>query len=323
MANLKSYVLAAGTLTCALGIGYVMQFGGSGQQQAAAPAAPLEVSDVELTSSSAVALPTLPSDTQMDAALSDAPVQMAAAAVDPEQTFLPDEEETAGFDCSVDITANAIAGAMVDLKINAPCQSSERVTIHHQGLMFTEIMQPDGTLQFAVPAMAERATFIVAFANGEGATVATDVSSIAFYDRVAVQWKGQAGLQLHAREFTDAYFEEGHVWAAEAGDLTNAATGLGGFLIRLGDETAPDALVAEVYSYPSGTSQRTGEILMTVEAEITNGNCDSVVEAQTLEIRDDQGLRVRDMSLEMPACEGIGDFLVLKNLVQDLKVAAR
>ena len=34
-------------------------------------------------------------------------------------------------------------------------------------------------------------------------------------------------------------------------------------------------------------------------------------------------LRVRDLSLSIPACDGVGDFLVLKNLVEDLKIAAR
>lgn len=149
----------------------------------------------------------------------------------------------------------------------------------------------------------------------------TDVTSLSFYDRAAVQWKGDAGLQLHAREFGAAYFEPGHVWAENSGDLGTAARGEGGFLIRLGDAQAPEALLAEIYSFPSGTARQDGAVALTVEAEVTAQNCDRAVEAQTLEIREGSGLRVRDLVVEMPDCAATGDFLVLKNLVEDLNIA--
>jgi hypothetical protein len=78
-----------------------------------------------------------------------------------------------------------------------------------------------------------------------------------------------------------------------------------------------------VYSFPTGTAKRGGEIALTVEAEVTEANCNTSVAAQTLEIRDAAGLRVRDLTLEMPQCDTTGDFLVLKNLVEDLTIAAR
>jgi hypothetical protein len=32
---------------------------------------------------------------------------------------------------------------------------------------------------------------------------------------------------------------------------------------------------------------------------------------------------VRELSLAVPGCETVGDFLLLKNLLQDLKIAAK
>ena len=236
---------------------------------------------------------------------------------------MPAEAAPKGFSCDITMQALPAAAAMVDLILLAPCNASERVTIHHHGLMFTEVMQPDGSLGITVPAMAERATFVAAFDSGDGATAAVDVSSLSFYDRVAVQWKGEAGLQLHAREFTDTYFGESRVWAASAGDVANAARGEGGFLTRLGRTNTPGARIAEVYSFPSGTAQSGGDIALSVEAEITDFNCDQTLEAQSLEIRDAENLRIRELTLEMPGCDSVGDFLVLKNLIEDLKIASR
>lgn len=321
MARLKTYLLGLATLVCALAIGYVMQYGfGAPTRTAAAPE--VTVSDIALTSS-AVTSPRLPADIVVEAALPDNKVELAAVDSEPMVTELPVDSAPSGFDCGISMEAMPAAAAMVDLRISAPCNASEKLTLHHHGLMFTEVMQPDGTLKISVPAMAERATFIAAFDNGDGATATVDVSSLSFYDRVAVQWRGEAGLQLHAREFDAEYFATGHIWAAAAGDMANAARGEGGFLTRLGRVDVPEARIAEVYSFPSGTARTAGEVLLSVEAEITLLNCDQKVEAQSLEIRDAESLRIRELTLEMPACDSAGDFLVLKNLIEDLKIASR
>jgi hypothetical protein len=330
MARLTSYILGGATLACALGTGYVMQYGLTlpGKATAAIEAG----TELELTAitptSSAVAMPKMPVDIVREMVLPDQPVAVpvavkATAEAELPLAGLPESTEETGFACDITMTAAPIAGAMVDVVLTAPCRASERVTVHHQGLMFTEIMQPDGTLSVSVPALAEQAIFIASFASGDGALASTTVTSLPFYDRVAVQWKGEAGLQLHAREFAADYFAEGHIWAASAGNLTAAAKGEGGFLTRLGRMDAPEALVAEIYSFPSGTAQRAGEILLSVEAEVTAANCGSRVEAQTLEIRDAGDLRTRDLLLEIPSCDAVGDFLVLKNLLEDLTIATR
>lgn len=322
MARLKTYLLGGGTLACALAIGVFMQYGFGPQNAPASAVNGLAVSGITLTSS-AVTSPRLPADLQVTPELPDNKVELAAAGQDLLIEGLPTDNAPTGFDCAVKMEAMPAAAAMVDLRISAPCNASERLTLHHHGLMITEVMQPDGTLKVTIPAMAERATFVAAFDNGEGATATVDVTSLSFYDRVAVQWTGEAGLQLHAREFSADYFGDGHVWAAAAGDIATAARGEGGFLTRLGRTDTPEPRIAEVYSFPSGTAQTNGDVVLSVEAEITDFNCDRVIEAQSLEIRDAESLRIRELTLEMPGCDSVGDFLVLKNLIEDLKIASR
>ncbi|MBV2359642.1 translocase [Thalassococcus sp. CAU 1522] len=321
--NLKTYALAAGTLAVALGLGAYMQFSAAKPSDSAGQTntPPLAVTSVTPTST-ALAVPEMPAEQPALTDLPETPVATAASVDVPIEPSLPAQTQPQALACAVEMTAQATAGAQVDLSITAPCHGSERVTLHHNGMMVTDTMQPDGTLSLRIPALAEQAVFIAAFNDGEGAMATAEVSSLPFYDRVVLQWKGEAGLQLHAREFGADYFGEGHVWAASTGDLAATARGESGFLTRLGTSNAPEALLAEIYSFPAGTAQRVGEIAVSVEAEITAANCDTTVEAQTLELRGENGLRVHDLTLEMPGCDGVGDFLVLKNVVEDLKIAS-
>ncbi len=334
LAQKTSFAVGGATLVCALGIGYIMQYGfalpGAARTATQAPA-PLEVTAIMPTSSaSAVALPavasTLVDTSSLAAPAAEPEVQLETVAFSDDSSIdvlAPDPEPDTGFACDISMSAEPAAGAMVQVSLVAPCLGDERVTLHHQGMIFTDVLGSDGSLAVMVPALAEQALFIADFASGQGATAMTKVTSLPFYDRVAVQWRGAGGLQLHAREFAAEYFSDGHVWAEATGDLTSAARGEGGFLVRLGDSSTPEAHVAEIYSFPSGTSQRIGEILLSVEAEITANNCDQNIEAQTLEVRLQSTLRTRNLSLQMPDCEAVGDFLVLKNLVEDLTIAAR
>ncbi|MBE9636729.1 translocase [Salipiger mangrovisoli] len=318
MGRMKTYRLAVVTLSAAVSIGFAMQQHDARSKRAGT----IQIARIEDTSSAA--LPSIPDDRAAAPRLPDAQHTLAAAVAEPKAApaTLPQEVEARPIDCAVSMAARTGAGAMVTVSIDAPCFASERLTIHHNGLMFTEVTQPDGTLRVEVPALAEQALFIAAFANGAGATALAEVPALPFYDRVVLQWRGNGGLSLHANEFGAAGDEAGHVWAAAAGDLTRTARGEGGFLTRLGDAASAEARLAEVYTFPAAASKTAGAVSLTIEAEITAANCGKELDAQTLERRLGNSLRARDLSLAMPDCSATGDFLVLKNLLEDLKIAA-
>ncbi|SFP97918.1 hypothetical protein SAMN05421853_101136 [Roseivivax halotolerans] len=332
MAQPKTYALAAGTVFTAFAIGYVMQFGLPGLSD---PSEPIEVSGIVDTAApagledsapalaTAGAFPTLPQESRPAPALQRASVEVAAVeGQSASDAILPKDVPSAGFDCAISATAEPGAAAMVALALDAPCHGSERVTVHHNGLMFTETVQPDGTLSLDVPALAETAVFIFSFGSGDGAIAQAQVSSLAFYDRVALQWRGDSGLGLHAREAGADYFADGHVWAGSRGTIEAAARGEGGFLARLGDTDAPEALIAEIYSFPAGTAPAEAEVALSVEAEITASNCGQDLDAQMIERRGEAALSVQDIELAMPECDAVGDFLVLDAMVRDIEVAS-
>ena len=90
--------------------------------------------------------------------------------------------------------------------------------------------------------------------------------------------------------------------------------------MQLGDENQLAPRLAEVYSVPRLGGSKTGAIDLTVETEVTAINCGRDISAQTLELRDGT-LRTRDLTLAMPDCAATGDFLVLNNLLETLKIA--
>lgn len=338
----KRLITAGGTLACALGIGYFMQAGAEPPQtqavkqaqaiDAATEAASEMAKDVsaqatagsvkveEVTLTSAAVIPALPEAPEVTA-LPDEPVVNAALQDTPMADDLPTEEAAPSFACDYEMTATSEAAALVRLSLNAPCMVNERFTLHHNGMMFTQATDENGKIDFTVPALSENAVFIVAFANGEGAVANATVSSLEYYDRAVVQWKGQSGMQVHALEYGSTYGEEGHVWSAAARDEATAALGEGGFMTQLGAGDVDNALLAEVYTFPSGMAKRGGDVQLSVEAEITAANCGRDVEAQSLQTTADGSLKTQDLVLAMPDCNTIGDFLVLNNLLSDLKIA--
>lgn len=212
---------------------------------------------------------------------------------------------------------------MVRLTLSAPCMPDARFTLHHNGLMLSQVTDSNGESRLMVPALSESAVFIAAFSDGDGAMAMADVSELAQYDRAAVQWQGDTGIQVHAREFGAPYDSDGHVWSGHARDLAAASGGTGGFITRHGESSLDEALLAEVYSFPTGTIERSGAVALSVEAEVTRANCGRDVEAQAIQKIGQDRLEAQSLVLAMPDCSAVGDFLVLKNLLNDLKVAAK
>jgi hypothetical protein len=218
-------------------------------------------------------------------------------------------------DCDRSMDAMVVPGAMVDLTLSAPCLRGARFTVHHNGMMFTALTDEAGAATMTVPALSETALFIAAFADGEGAVATVAVPGLQDVDRAVVQWRGNTGLQVHAHEFGAAYGADGHVWKG---------TGSGeGFLTVLGDTELDDARVAEIYTFPSSDSVRDGSVTLSVEAEVTQDNCGRDIEAQSIQLQPGDEPRAQELVLSVPDCDAIGDFLVLKNLLNDLTIAAK
>ena len=322
----RKILTAGATFSAALAIGFVMQnggawaarFGADGQHNAAV----LPAQDLGLAyNAPSMSAP----DTSYQVAELSLPVMdmpnisditpTLVAAVIPEQDLdvAADPIDAA---CAPDMSATAQGNGLVDLMVSGACFSNARVTIHHQGMMFAAATDSQGQLNLTVPALSENAMFIASFDQGMGAVATAQVPEVANLERAVLQWQGEAAVGIHAFEGNAAFGETGHVWLEmpDNGD---------GFLIELGDRSLPDPMLAEVYTYPAGTATTDKQVALSVEAEITITNCGRDVAAQSIQIGPLHDAEAVDLQLRMPDCDAVGDYLVLKNMFEDLKIAAK
>ena len=359
--RLKKYKTALTTFSIALGIGFIMQYGDAmasrwGEDQPVGGPS-LNEDIVNLTPVTAsLAVPTTllipePATTEhQETASAIIPTEpetpMFASLANPSVDALPEMVEEPSIElaavnapdlmidempgpiatelgCEETLTATPSGFAMVTLDYVAPCNAEMAVTIVHEDMIFEMQTDAKGMLTIDVPALSEEALFGVEANEGEAVFTIVAVPEIAMYDRVALQWQGRSDVQLHALEFGATYGDTGHVWAASAGDRINAATGEGGFLTRLGSGTATNGFFADVYTFPTGLSAMDGRIALSVEAEVTAMNCGRSVQAQTMQVTANARPTTQSLSMTMPDCDAIGEFLVLNNMYEDLTLASK
>ncbi|MEP0503636.1 MAG: hypothetical protein ABJD13_04020 [Paracoccaceae bacterium] len=324
----KEACTAVGTIALAVGIGFVMQSTETAKKRYGVeePTPPqlsqeeeivplressiLRVDSIELTSASVSTTNVLPGKTSN--------FELAAVADDSEV----EDTTNAVQSCLITGLAEAQLAAIVSLKVDAPCRPNARFTVHHQGMMFTGATDDDGQAKLFVPALTGDAVFIVSFQQGVGAIATSQVADIDKFDRTVLQWRGQTGFELHAREFGATYGENGHVWSGAEQSLSGLVAGENGYVQRLGLNDGSEGYYAEVYSYPVESSQHVGLINITVEAQVSLENCGRNIAAQSLE-HAEGALRTQDLTLSVPPCDTVGSYMVLNNLVSDLKVAAK
>lgn len=326
----RKILTAGGTVLCAALIGFVMQQNAAREARQMAPRQSVVQQAVQQPKpaiapddhavSRAVGLSLAAASLEMSQ-----PVRLPALSLEQASPFpvrgevlpeTPKDPTEPQLGCAVQAVAEPAAMASARLSVAAPCYGNQRVTVHHSGLIFTDTTDEAGNLTVVVPAMAANAVFVVAFQNGRGAVAMTAIDDFDQVARVAVQWSGAPGFQLHAREFGAAYGEPGHVWA-------DSGTGGLGQVTRLGEPDTFAPQLAEIYSFPAAASDRSGAIALSIETEVTAGNCGRDISAQSFELRGDGSLGTHDLVFSMPDCSAAGDFLVLNNLVEDLKIAAK
>ena len=319
MSKARRYITAGGILACALGIGYFVKAGAN------TPVTGDSTGDVigrqiagDADPSGA---PMLPPRAPEPAGL---PATAVALAVTEEWRALkavPTEKTVTALVCDQVMIAEPLVAAMVRLTLNAPCRINERFTLEHGGLRFTAVTDHQGSSVLEVPVLSEEAVFVAVFGTGEPAIARTTVNVLGIYDRYVVYWAGSDGVKVHAFEYGADFGESGHVWAEARHDMTRAVSGDGGFLTSLGLPDLAGGYHAEVYTFPVGRALQQDAARILVEAEVTDANCGRDLEVHALSSLGGARPGAQQVVLAMPDCEAVGDFLVLKNLFDNPKIA--
>lgn len=304
MKDHKKPILVACTVGCALTIGFVMESAHKAQydDNMRGNSSAVEAQDENFELGSVGILPisqiTLTSANPIDDLNERSNRQNAGLPQLPQDPTVPQ------MSCTLHAKATPADNGFIDLKVYAPCQKNEAISIQHAGLMFSEKLAADGGLVTQFPAMTELAKVTIEFDGGRRTVATTHVPDFQDYERIALQWDGAPVFSIHAREI-------------------GADTPAAGQYVQLGNATVSNPRMAEIYSYPANASEGQGDVSLSFEAEVTAANCDQNIDVQTLEKRLGGSIRMQEMSLQMPDCSSIGDFLVFNNLVEDVKIAAR
>lgn len=361
MANVRQIGMAAGTFSVALGIGFVMQngdalasrFGAETTADQPAPFTQIEADTPVAQAPDAIepAAEQEPIQTAQGSILPSAPTLEAPTPTVEAAVILPDaakvppvqaapvqlanldsetvpEIETsapvaAEVDCVPAMTAQASDAATVALSVSAPCHTNAAFVIHHQGMMFTAMTNSSGNAELTVPALAEVSVMIAAFEGGDGAVATAAIPDFGAYDRAVLQWQGNTAVMLSAYEGNAVFGDDNHIHAGNPGDMARLNAAEGGYLVRLGDTSRDDALMAEVYTFPTGMAGAVPEVMLVAEAEITAQNCGQEMSAQSIQVSPNGSTSALDLTMVMPECDAVGDFLILQNMFEDLTLASR
>jgi hypothetical protein len=290
-------VRVATVIGIALGAGHVAQQGNPGTvriSSAVQGAAPVDI--VQLAASAEPAIARLdPAPGVADALILPQPIS-APAIAGPALLATPDRgERVAARDCTPHLAIAARPDAMIDLLLMAPCRADERVVLRHAGLAVTYRTNAAGALFASIPALMAGADVSILFAGGETAVAMPDLPEAGMPQRFGVQWLGAQMLS---------------VGTAEDVGLPDVAP------IRLGDATVDAPMLAEIYTYPADGR----DVPVTIRAGVTAESCGREILGETLHVARGT-VQVADLSVTMPGCDATGDYLVLKNLVPDLKLA--
>lgn len=306
--NPRRVITVGGTLFCAWGIGYLMQSAGQETPKALPEPVPEETVEsamqgdllvqngapVELSEITLASVP-------IDSAMVRPPSPVTDAALQSSDTLTGDtiSNSQPRSACTPSLSLAPEAAAMVGMTLEAPCQSNSRVTIHHNGMMFTEMTDENGHLQLRIPALSQEAVFILSFPEGDSLVAKTRIRELAQYDRIVVQWTGKTGLHV---------------------EDPNGFTATGGFVTRLGANDLENARIAHIFTHRVDRPEGEGSALH-LHAEVTETNCGQQIHAQSLNLIGGARPVVHDIQVSFPDCQQIGDFLVLKNLLNDRKIA--
>lgn len=249
-----------------------------------------------------------------------APVILTQAPVPPTPQAPPRVDVSAfGLPCGLSVSATAMPGAMVALDILDPCRPEGRIDIAHAGLTISARTDRAGLLTIDFPALETPAFFTLRNAAGEEAVTLAGLPDLGDYARAAIFWDGDLAIELHAFENGADFGAPGHVWQDAAGDLSGAILGTGGVLTVLGDATLAEPRLAQIYSIARAGRDR---VRLSVDVPITTANCGRPITAQSLELVPGEQAQSRPVTLTLPGCDGVGDYLLLQNLFDDPRLAS-
>ncbi len=228
------------------------------------------------------------------------------------------EKAFATNDCPTSLDLSVTENAIIGVTLIASCHPDERVVLKHAGLTVTAMTTLTGAIFADLPALDRTGKVEVQFKDGTSISNSIDVPEIAKMRRFAIEWQAEDSFALHGFENGADIGDKGDISAANTNRPASGVPAAGGFLSILGDSSTENALLAEVYTYPTDSAVKADVV---VEAAVTETSCGREMLGETL-LSQGGTVTTSDLTVSMPDCDAIGDYLVLNNLVPDMNIAS-
>ena len=249
-------------------------------------------------------------------------VDLAAQAMPPSASPAPTPAQSVsafGLPCGFAVTATAMPGAMVALDVMDPCRPDTELEISHANLSFAARTDVMGLLTVDIPALETPAFITIRSDTGEEAMAIAGLPDLGAYARVAIAWNGDLGLELHAFENGADFGAPGHIWQEAPGNIAETLAGGSGFLTLLGDPRIPQSPQVQIYTVAQAQAADTR---VSLDIPIKAETCGRPLDARALQLTQSGAVDIWPITVTLPGCDGVGDFLVLQNLFDAPRLAA-
>ena len=203
---------------------------------------------------------------------------------------------------------------MIDVTFDAPCLGATMITVRQSGVSFKAETTPEGHYRVAMPALMDAPAVEIGMEDGEALTRTISLSKPLDGQRIAVSWGGVTEISLNAYEYGAAFGGAGHVRASAA---RAPETTLGGYMVRLGDESLMQPQIAEIYVAPAGLS----DVRFDLEAQVSAATCNQDLTAAITRVRGGIAEPDEAVTLAMPDCEVLGGAIVMPLPEDDITLA--
>lgn len=208
-------------------------------------------------------------------------------------------------DCAASLVLRPEPGGVMMMTLTAPCDGAGIVRIGHAGVEIAKRLPEGKPLRMAWPVLDRRGVFTVAFEDGRILGAHRSVEGMRDLRRFAVAWEGHARLDLTA-------LEQVMEVTGEVAALPQRAA----WRATLGDADLPEAARVQIYTYPADSAEA-----LDLSILATAGSCGRRLTGRTVSSQAGQALST-ELSVVLPECDAVAVPLHLKNLDQDVKLAA-
>lgn len=170
------------------------------------------------------------------------------------------------------IEVSPLRGGLTQIAIDTPCRADQLVTFTYAGVVFIQLLDPQGRAVFVLDCFAgDDESVSISFEDGTTAArrpaVGDDLRNVS---KVAIVWSTTIDLDLHAFEYSARFGSPGHVWSGAPRSLDEVRAqgeqdGRGhGFLSTVGPG-GEIGMNLEVYTFVHQRGQPAGLVKLAVD----------------------------------------------------------